>query len=362
MPGEQRISKKCLIFFTIGIGDSLMVTPVIEKIKELPGYEFEALTISPQVMDIMKNSGDFREAYIINFLKDGLFESIQALIELRKNRYDMSILVFPSNHYKYHLVHRFIGAKKRFGIKYLDTNFPDLTFLSGKLLKEDRTLHAIEQNFRLFENALGVKLERSVKMRINLIDRDREHADYFIEQNRLTGKTLIGLHPGSDTFKNMERKRWAAENYGELMRTYSDSKDIHFLIFGGRPEKDYNEKVSEMSKNNSTVVKGTHFFLSAAIAEKCAAFICGDTGLMHTASAVGVPVIAIFGPTSSVYTEPLNEGSTVVKKDYPCIPCYEYSRTPLFCDQDDQYKCLKNITVKEIKEILDAKLKDRKSK
>jgi hypothetical protein len=52
----------------------------------------------------------------------------------------------------------------------------------------------------------------------------------------------------------------------------------------------------------------------------------------------------------------------VVKKDYPCIPCYEYSRTPLFCDQDDQYKCLNDISVKEIKDILDVKLKDRKSK
>jgi ADP-heptose:LPS heptosyltransferase len=106
------MNKKCLIFFTIGIGDSLMVTPVIEKIRKMPGYEFDALTISPQVTDIMKNSGDFREVYIINFLKDPLMNALSSLMSLRKNNYDMSILVFPSNHYKYHLVHSFIGAKK----------------------------------------------------------------------------------------------------------------------------------------------------------------------------------------------------------------------------------------------------------
>ncbi|MBU4486798.1 MAG: glycosyltransferase family 9 protein, partial [Candidatus Delongbacteria bacterium] len=302
------------------------------------------------------NSNNFRNVHIIKFLKNDFFENMKLLREIMKEKYDISILVFPSNHFKYHLVHFFIGAKKRFGISYIDSNFPNLSFLSGKLLKEDRTLHAIEQNFRLFEFALKTKIERSNKMRINLIDKDRELADDFIKENSLCGKIFVGFHPGSDIFKNMEKKRWSSSKYGELMKRYSGNKNIRFLLFGGKSERQLNEEISSISPDNSSVVKAIHFFHSAAIIERCSVFVCGDTGLMHTASALDVPAVAIFGPTNSTYTKPLNEGSEVVKRDYPCIPCYEYSRTPLSCGQDDQYKCLQNISVDEIKDILDKKL------
>ncbi|HQO10462.1 MAG TPA: glycosyltransferase family 9 protein [Clostridiales bacterium] len=353
------MNKKCLIFFTIGIGDSLMVTPVLNKIKSLDGYEFHALTISPQIKEIMENSGCFKRVYLINFLKDKLTSSFSLLCAVEKEKYDLSILVYPSNHYKYRIVHFLTGSKKRYGISYGTKNFPDLEFLSGKLIKEDRSLHAIEQNFRLFETALNIKLERDHKMTLNISDTDRKIADGFVSSHSLNGKTLIGIHPGSDLFKNMEKKRWDPVKYSALMKSYSDNDKVHFLIFGSKPENLLMDAIHSGSSANSTAVKNTPFFHSAAIIEKCGLFICGDTGLMHTAAALNVPVIAIFGPTSSVYAGPLNEGSAVIKKDYACIPCFEYSRTPLKCVQQDQYKCIKDISVEDVKTVLDSKLKEQ---
>ncbi|HAQ62519.1 TPA: hypothetical protein DCR49_11090 [Candidatus Delongbacteria bacterium] len=350
------MKKKCLIFFTIGIGDSLMVTPVIERLKSSPDMKFDALTLSGPVSDIMQNSGNFGKVHFLNFQKEGLMECLKVIDDVRKEKYNISILVFPSNHYKYRIVHFLTGARKRFAISYLDKNFPNLAFLSGRLLKEDRSLHAIEQNFRLFEFALKTKLERTYRMSINLNETDRQTAESFIAGKGLENKILVGLHPGSDILKNMINKRWSAEKYIALIKSYSGNDKIHFLIFGGRSENSLNEEIRSSSPDNSTVVKNVPFFQSAALIEKCSFFICADTGLMHTASALNVPVISIFGPTSSVYSKPLNEGSVFLKKDYPCSPCFEYSRTPLFCDQEEQYKCIKNITVNDVKEILDKKL------
>jgi ADP-heptose:LPS heptosyltransferase len=333
-----------------------MVTPVAEKIKDFEDFEFDALTMSPQVTDIIQNSGYFNQVHFIDFLKDSILSSFEAILELRKNKYDMSILVFPSNHYKYQIVHFLIGAAKRTGMRYVERNFPNLTSLSGKLLKENRSLHAIEQNFRLFEFALERKIERSNKMTIDLIHTDRELAEDFVLRNSLKGKTLVGVHAGSDSFKNMEKKRWGRNKYIELIRNFSENEGVHFILFGGKPENKLNESICSEAGGNCSVLKNASFFHSAALIEKCSVFICGDTGLMHAASALNVPVISIFGPTSPVYTKPLNEGSVVVKKDYPCIPCYEYSRTPLFCDQDRKYKCLEDISVGEIAEILRSKL------
>ena len=131
---------------------------------------------------------------------------------------------------------------------------------------------------------------------------------------------------------------------------------MHFVLFGGKPENELNEYIRTEAGDNCSFLKNASFFHSAALIGKCSVFVCGDTGLMHTAAALNVPVIAIFGPTSSVYTRPMNEGSIVIKKDYPCIPCYEYSRTPLYCDEDREYKCLSDITVEDIAEILKLKL------
>ena len=170
------MKKKCLIFFTIGIGDSLMVTPVIERLKSSPDMKFDALTLSGPVSDIMQNSGNFGKVHFLNFQKEGLMECLKVIDDVRKEKYNISILVFPSNHYKYRIVHFLTGARKRFAISYLDKNFPNLAFLSGRLLKEDRSLHAIEQNFRLFEFALKTKLERTYRMSINLNETDRQTA------------------------------------------------------------------------------------------------------------------------------------------------------------------------------------------
>ncbi len=350
------MKKRCLIFFTIGIGDSLMVTPVVEQIKNFDDLELEALTMSPQVTDIIQNSGFFNKVHFVDFLNEDIITSVRSVLELRKNSYDISILVFPSNNYKYHLVHYMIGAKKRFGIRYTVRNFPNLNILSGSLLKENKSLHAIEQNFRLFEFALERKIKRSEKMTIDLIHTDRELAEDFILQNSLKGKVLVGIHAGSDTFKNMEKKRWNWRKYAGLIKSFRDCENIHFILFGGKAENRLNERICSEAGRNCSVLKNASFFHSAALVEKCSVFVSGDTGLMHTASALKVPVISIFGPTSSVYARPLNEGSVVVKKDHPCVPCYEYSTSPLSCSQERKYKCLDDITVEEIDEILRKKL------
>ena len=73
---------------------------------------------------------------------------------------------------------------------------------------------------------------------------------------------------------------------------------------------------------------------------------------MHTAAALQVPSVNIFGPTNSIYTEPYKAEHIVVKKDHDCIPCYEYSRIPLICTQEEKYKCLNDISVEEIYESI----------
>ena len=59
----------------------------------------------------------------------------------------------------------------------------------------------------------------------------------------------------------------------------------------------------------------------AALMEHCNLVVCNDSGPMHIAAALNVPMVAIFGPTDHVAWEPLSDEATIVRRDMPCWPC-----------------------------------------
>jgi heptosyltransferase-2 len=71
---------------------------------------------------------------------------------------------------------------------------------------------------------------------------------------------------------------------------------------------------------------------------------------MHVASAVGTPVVAIFGSTDPVATGPWGDGHVVVRKEVPCSPCFKR-----VCPTD--HRCMEQITVDEVEEVVGKKLK-----
>ncbi len=64
--------------------------------------------------------------------------------------------------------------------------------------------------------------------------------------------------------------------------------------------------------------------------------VTNDSGPMHIAAAVGVPVVALFGPTSEVRTGPYGAGHRVLTSAVPCRPCFSrvcHNSVPLECLQ-----------------------------
>jgi len=79
-------------------------------------------------------------------------------------------------------------------------------------------------------------------------------------------------------------------------------------------------------------------------------FITNDSGLMHVACAMKVPTVAIFGPTDPAATAPLGVQHIIVKKDFPCQPCWPielYGNRPK-CKYTPPYRCLLDLSVEEV--------------
>ena len=77
----------------------------------------------------------------------------------------------------------------------------------------------------------------------------------------------------------------------------------------------------------------------------------GDTGPMHFAAAVGTPIVAIFGPTSSDRNGPFRREDIVVERRLACRPCYERDRCPL-----EHWECMTEITVDHVYEACRKRL------
>lgn len=69
----------------------------------------------------------------------------------------------------------------------------------------------------------------------------------------------------------------------------------------------------------------------AALLQRLAVLVTGDTGPMHLAAAVGTPVVAVFGPSDPARYAPLSPLARIIRVDLPCSPCNRIRRPPARC-------------------------------
>jgi len=117
------------------------------------------------------------------------------------------------------------------------------------------------------------------------------------------GKLLIGMHVGAGKVMN----RWPVSHFAELARRLHDDFDAQILLFWGANEAGLAEQFLE--KINFEPIKGSPGGLRelSAYFANCDMLICNDTGVMHIGAAVGVPLLAIFGPTDPKEWKPIGK-------------------------------------------------------
>jgi len=143
---------------------------------------------------------------------------------------------------------------------------------------------------------------------------------------------LIGVHPGA----RIATRRWGEERFAEVARRIVRKTDAHVLWFlepGNSCQAPAMERCHAISLD-------FHSFLAAL--SICRLLVCNDSGPMHLANLLRVPVVAIFGPTRPEWFGPRGpEDLLVIRPEFWCRPCFDY------CIFDQPY-CLRTISVEEV--------------
>lgn len=352
---------KILAIALSGIGDALMFTPALKILKqELPDSEIDVLVMFNSAADIFKNNPNVNRTIHFNFLQQGALKSLKFVLSLRK-KYDATINVYPSNRKEYNIISFLIGAKKRAAVEYLRMNTENLGWLNNITVKEDDLMHNVQTNIRMVGKLLGKNISDEPGLELYLNREDIDYANnYLIEHKISESDFVIGIHPGCATLKNHIKRRWEPEKFSELSDELVKKYSAKILIFGGPEESDLKRKVKQNIRTDDAIIIETDTLLqSAAIMKRCNLFITNDSALMHIASALSLPVVAIIGPTNINYIYPWKTKYKIASLNLECSPCFFYSPKPLNCKRDDvKYKCIKELSVKNVLSVVDELIKE----
>ncbi|MFO7525672.1 MAG: glycosyltransferase family 9 protein [Ignavibacteriaceae bacterium] len=339
---------KILILALSGIGDALMFTPGLRLLRKArPKAQIHALVMFPGVKDIYSSNPDLDKIIFYNFLQNGALKSFKFVMSLR-GRYDLSINVYPSNRKEYNIISFLLGAKKRAAVEYLRANKQNLGWLNNITIKEDDALHNVNENINLVRKTLNLDNVEEPKLQLDISGENRAFAEQFLKSiSIIESELVIGFHPGCATLKNQIKRRWEPEKFAELGRKLIEKNSATILLFGGPEEEELKEKISNQIKSEKVfIVKTPDLMKSAAIIKRCNAFVTNDSSLMHIASALGLKVIAIIGPTNTNYIHPWKTEHKIVSLNLECSPCFFYSPRPLTCSRTDvKFKCIKELSV-----------------
>lgn len=340
-----------------GIGNTLLATPAIELLRKRSPEAQITLLVSDKVYGEVVEGSPYVDEILVFERKDiikKLIEKLRFILMLRKRRFDVSITGFPSNRMDYNLFAFLIGAKRRITHKYRVGRFSTLSFLQNVKVPAIYGKHDVEQNLGLLR-PLGINpLDGNGNLIMWVTDTDKEHAREFLLKNNIAeDEIVIGMHPGSG---GQIAKRWAKEKFADLGDALCKKYSARVLLFGGPDEAALKQDIFTLMKNKPILVQGT-LKETAAVISRCNLFISNDSGLMHIATVMGVPTIAIFGPTDPQRTRPWGEKNTIVAKEMPCSPCLKYpffnTNSSIECQEA---KCLSQITVDDVIQAIEKQL------
>lgn len=348
---------KILILALSGIGDALMFTPALKLLRQsLPSAQIDALVMFKSSKEILQNNPNLNSVIYFDFLKEGSLNSLNFVLDLRK-KYDAAINVYPSNRKEYNIINFLIGAKKRAGIEYLRMNKQNFGWLNNITVLENDETHNVQTNIKLIEKLLDKKFNEEPAMDIYLSDEDEKFAVDFLEENKIQKNDyVIGFHPGCATLKNHIKRRWEPEKFAGLGKKLIKEKNAKIFLFGGPEEEELKSSINSMiDSENSYVIKTDNFLQSIAVMKRCNVFVTNDSALMHIASALGLKVVAIIGPTNKHYIHPWKTEHRIVSLNLDCSPCFFYSPKPLACSRTDvQFKCIKDLDVEMVYKSIES--------
>jgi len=326
-------SRKIVVRAPSWIGDSILALPAMVNLKR--NFPESELWIATQewVRDLYPMAGLFEGVITLpdqNSLKN-LFRSAR---KLRGFNFDMGIMF--TNSFGSALLFYLARIPQRWGYK---RDGRSLLLTKGVPVRNRENRHHQAHYYLGLISGLGLK-KYTTELILPLNQAEKARTKEWLNSMHIEiEKPVVIFNPGA--FYG-PAKRWPVSKYSELASLLQQENGAQILITGSAEEALLADLIaSGMSKKPYILAGRTSLSQLAAVISSTDLFVTNDSGPMHLANALKIPVVAIFGPTDPQRTGPYQKPYILFHKKAPCWPC-SYRECPF------DHRCMMNISVQEV--------------
>lgn len=187
-----------------------------------------------------------------------------------------------------------------------------------RLIDRRPNVHAVHR-YLAFARALGAG-DGPVKFPLQIEETYRQAARRLLSAAGWKGEPLAAIHAGA----GRASKVWPAERFGLVAARLAGDGFLSLLV-GAKGDLPLAERVIESAGVRMlNLVNRTSLRELAALFLQCRLAIGNDSGPIHLAAALGLPVAAIFGSSNPAHSTPYGDGNRCLQANLPCRPCQDW--------------------------------------
>lgn len=329
MPDFHRI----LLIKPSSLGDIVHAMPVVAALKDRwPGAQITWL-VKRQWADLVERVEGVDRIWPVDATLGGWLGQIT---RLRAERFDLMIDL--QGLFRSAAIGWAGGAPMRIGFENGREGSP--WFYTHKVTVPTVEMHAVDR-YLLVAAALGAPPAERPQFRFTIAGRDLSVVQDVAQRRGLSlEKPWVAMSISARWLT----KRWPPGAFAAVADQLVEQGLGQIVVIGSRSEQAEVGRFKLLTKQPVIDLTGAVPLGSLpALLSKAAVMVTNDTGPMHIAAAVGTPVVAIFGPTSSIRTGPYGSKHAVLTHEVPCRPCF--SRV---CHHRVALECLVEVTPRQV--------------
>ncbi len=316
------------------IGDGIMCLPAIRAFKVLFPEEKLAVAAKRYLAAVFRNIPEIDE--VVDLPDSWARRTVCAdLRRLRRGRFERGILF--TNSFSSALCFRLAGIRSLAGYSRDGRGF----LLRDRVPPPAAPEHQQHYYLTIIEHLAGRSVGGPLPATLVVSREEEEQAGAWLrEQGVAAGRPLLAVSP---TAAYGSAKAWLPDRFRAFCRVWAEAHaETAVLFFGAAGER---KRIAEVADGLPGTVLNLAGCMdlrhSIALLSRCRLFVGNDSGLMHVAAALSVPLVAVFGPTEPGRTAPLAARYRLLHRGADCAPCRHRE-----CPTD--HRCMAAIGVDEV--------------
>ena len=311
---------KLLIRATNWVGDAIIALPALQAVRARFPEAVISILALPYVADIYRGQGVADELIEYNRKREhGIRGGAKLAATLKAKQFDKALLL--QNAFAAAWIAWRAGIPERIGY-----DRDARGFLLTKAIRVPRAgeipAHEKFYYLELLKRAGWIDaIPEIAEISLKITDEQARRAEETLRSfGAAEGAVRIAVGAGASYGS---AKCWPPERFAASLNDLVKEREVEVLLFGTAAEAGVSSAIQAGLKRPAIDLTGnTRIAELPALLSRCTAFLGNDSGAMHVAAAVGLPVVAVFGPTDPFGTAPVTPRCTIVQEKPYCSPCF----------------------------------------